>query len=181
MHGKRTVTIDAATEMSVKIRKERTEDVNAIYRVVEEAFDSKLEAELVSLIRSREQSLLSFVATLGGQVIGHVLVSPITITSSSRGNFGGIAPLSVCPAHQGKGIGSALMFAAIEECRKLGLAALFLLGHPEYYPRFGFTVSHLGNEYGATDAFMQLELVPACLKSVRGKAMYVPAFGEIGT
>ena len=57
MHGKRTVTIDAATEMSVKIRKERTEDVNAIYRVVEEAFDSKLEAELVSLIRSREQSL----------------------------------------------------------------------------------------------------------------------------
>jgi len=164
--------------MPLEIRKERHDDIEEISQVVGAAFGSEVEASLVSLIRLREQSLLSLVAIQDEQIVGHVLVSPITITPSQEGKFGGLAPLSVDPRCQGKGIGSALMLAAIDECKGQGLNALFLLGSPNYYPRFGFTPSHLDNEYGASDAFMHLELRPDSIQSVRGLVKYVSAFNE---
>ncbi len=166
--------------MTVEIRREKPEDIDGISRVVAKAFGRNLEAGLVTLIRSREQSLLSLVATENGEIVGHVMVSPIEITPAQQGDFGAVAPLSVLPRDQAKGIGSALMYAMIKQSRDLGFDALFLLGSPGYYPRFGFSPSHLDNEYGATDAFMQLELVQGCLETVKGKAVYVSAFGESG-
>ncbi len=162
------------------IRQEAPSDIEGISLVVESAFQRTLEAQLVSLIRSREQSLLSLVAVLDGGIVGHVMLSPIELNPAPKGDFAAIAPLSVLPRHQGNGIGIMLMRSAIAESRDLGFAALFLLGSPNYYPRFGFTASHIRNEYGATDAFMHLELEAMSLQSTQGKAKYVSAFQELG-
>jgi putative acetyltransferase len=162
------------------IRHETPGDIDIISQLVEAAFQSSHEAELVSLIRSRKQSLLSLVASLEGEIVGHVMLSPIEIDTTPTGDFAGLAPLSVVPRHQGKGIGGLLMRSAIDESKKLGFKALFLLGSPDYYPRFGFSPSHIGNEYGATDAFMHLELEQGSLRSIQGIAKYVSAFQEIG-
>ncbi len=162
------------------IRREIPSDIDFISQLVEAAFQSSIEAELVSLIRSRQQSLVSLVASLEGEIVGHVMLTPIEIDTMATGNFAGVAPLSVAPQHQGKGIGGLLMHSVIAESKKLGFKALFLLGSPDYYPRFGFSPSHIGNEYGATDAFMHLELEPESLRSIQGKAKYVSAFQEIG-
>jgi len=160
------------------IRGEEVDDIDAIDRVVTAAFgDREQEARLVSLIRQRRQSLVSLVAVDGDEVSGHVMVSPIDI--GVTGKYGGLAPLSVAPDFQGTGIGSKLMEAAIAASRNIGIAALFVLGDPNYYRRFGFTPSHIENEYGATDAFMHLELVPGCLAGVEGTAKYVAAFREV--
>ena len=70
------------------------------------------------------------------------------------------------------------MRAAIAGARRANLAALFLLGSPKYYPRFGFVRYHIQNEYGATDAFMHLEVEPGSLQAVQATARYVRAFGE---
>jgi predicted N-acetyltransferase YhbS len=72
------------------------------------------------------------------------------------------------------------MRAAIEAARERGASALFLLGNPRYYGRFGFRATHVGNDYGATSSFMALELVEGCLEHVRGTAHYVSAFAESG-
>ncbi len=164
----------------VKIRKEEPGDEARIFEVVADAFPTDAEAQLVDLMRSQNDILSSLVALGDEGIIGHVVVSPIRIEGVSS-FMGGIAPLSVFRAHQAKGVGSLLMEAAIEECRNIGLAALFLLGDPGYYTRFGFSRSHIGNEYGAEDGFMQLELQPDVLAGVSGVARYVDAFSESGT
>ena len=158
------------------IRAELPADVPAISRVVGAAFNRESEANLVTLIRARGESLISLVAVSGDVVVGHVLVSPVTL--DAPGTFGGVAPLSVLPPYQGKGVGSKLMTNLLVKARELGLDALFLLGDPAYYRRFGFQTSHIANEYGATDAFQHLELVPGSLTNVPGLARYVQAFSE---
>ena len=162
------------------IRPEIAEDRAKINDVVTAAFGRADEAQLVDLIRQRDQALVSLVAEFEGDVIGHVMISPITLSSRSAGAYGGLAPVSVLPSTQNQGVGSALMRGAIARAKDLGLRALFLLGHPNYYPRFGFEPSHIDNEYGATDAFMHLELVPGALDGVTGLAKYVDAFAEVG-
>ena len=165
--------------MNISIRPESNDDKLHIEHVVRSAFDNREEEpRLVSLIRERKQILISLVAVVDARIVGHVMVTPITIDKSD--GFGAIAPLSVAPDQQKTGIGSTLMEAAITESKALGLKALFLLGSPQYYPRFGFKASHIGNEYGATDAFMHLELVPGTLHGRTGTAQYVSAFNEVG-
>lgn len=162
------------------IRPESPSDGAAIFEVVGAAFGSTREARLVDLIREREQSLISLVAVCAQGITGHVLVSPITLTGASGMACGAVAPLSVRPDAQRQGIGSLLMRAAITRSKIIGLSALFLLGNPAYYSRFGFTRSHIGNEYGAKDAFMHLELEARALVGVPGTAHYVAAFAEVG-
>lgn len=161
------------------IRAEEPADVGAISEVVRSAFGDDETPCLVELIRDRDESLVSLVALSDGKVIGHVMVSPITLAGRSD-QFGGAAPLSVVPLRQRTGVGSALMLAMIDACRALGLKGLFLLGSPAYYPRFGFTRSHIGNDYDATDAFMHLSLEPGCIEALVGDATYVSAFAESG-
>lgn len=164
----------------VNIRSEMTEDIDAIHAVVAAAFPTDSEAKLVDQIRVDGDVLISLVATVDNTVVGHVLVSPILINTQPPGRFAGLAPLSVQPDYQSQGIGGKLMQAAIANARELGIDALFLLGNPAYYARFGFTKSHVGNEYGATDAFMQLELSDGALVGVKGVAQYVDAFRDNG-
>ncbi len=164
----------------VSIQDESAAHQTQVFEVVAAAFERDNEAQLVDMIRSRDQALLSLVAITEDKVVGHVLVSPIAIDGNQSGYYAGIAPLSVAPSSQGKQVGSALMNDAIARSKKLGIDALFLLGNPRYYERFGFTRSHIGNDYGATDAFMHLELVDGILSDLEGTARYVRAFNEIG-
>lgn len=158
------------------VRAQTPAEATAVHKVVAAAFNRDSEANLVTLIESRDQVLISLVACLADEVIGHVLVSPITL--EIPGKFGGVAPLSVLPRYQGKGVGGQLMHEMMAQCRELALDALFLLGNPRYYQRFGFEVSHVANEYGATDAFQHYELVAGVLADAHGPAQYVKAFAE---
>ena len=181
--------------MAYEIRNLSIADTEPVREIVAAAFARDDEARLVDLIRDRGEALLELVAVDAGVVVGHIMVSPITLAEhtvdrsadyaghadyAGPADYAGIAPLSVLPAQQGRGIGHALMVSAVKNCAAQGMLALFLLGAPDYYRRFGFVSSHVGNEYGATDAFMHLELTPDVLDGVVGPARYVAAFDESG-
>ncbi len=163
------------------IRNEIAGDTEMIAAIVAAAFGSEAESRLVSLLRARGEATISLVAEHHGSIIGHVMASPIRIDPTLAGSYLGVAPLSVQPEYQSQSIGSQLMEAVIAAARTRSVDALFLLGNPSYYSRFGFTASHLQNEYGATDAFMHLELQPDSLCDANGTARYVAAFSDANT
>ncbi len=166
----------------IRLRPEHDDDKRAVFEVVQSAFDDLDTPQLVDLIRERGNARLATVAeTADAGIVGHVLASPMTFRPEQDNLLClGIAPLSVMPAYQGQGIGSLLMRHVISLARDRGVDALFLLGHPGYYPRFGFAPTHIGNEYGATDAFMGLELREGCLLGIEATVCYVPEFAETG-
>jgi putative acetyltransferase len=125
----------------------------------------------------------SLVAEDGGAVVGHIMFSPVSLPDHAHLRIMGLAPMAVAPEHQRKGIGSALVRAGLERCKKLGFGAVVVLGHPDYYPRFGFAPSTsrgIGSEYAVPDdAFMVLELAPGYLSGASGKIKYHAAFGSL--
>ena len=160
------------------VRAADVSDLEAIYSVVAAAFERSDEATLVARLIEDEDVWINLVAEQDNVIVGNVIVSPIRLESAANLTCGGVAPLSVAPSMQGRGIGSHLMFTMIERCRAADIDALFLLGHPAYYPRFGFSPSRIGNEYGATDSFMDLALTEGCLDDATGNAYYAKAFRE---
>lgn len=127
--------------------------------------------------------MISLVAEESSHVVGHVFFSPMTLPGDVQKLVMGLAPLGVLPARQHKGIGSALIVAGLDECRKMGAEAVFVLGHADYYPKFGFVPASrfgIGTEYDVPDDhFMALELVPGALAGVTGKVKYHAAFAEL--
>ena len=171
--------------MQTVLRAPTDSQLGDIHEVVRRAFGSETEADLVALLRQRGNSRFEAVAMVGEHVVGHIVASPIELVPAPGAVLPdlaalGIAPLSVVPELQGQGIGGLLMHHLIDAARHARIDALFLLGHPGYYPRFGFARSQVGNEYGATDAFMSLELTEKCLAGLQATALYVSAFGEVG-
>jgi len=169
------------------LRPETARDGVAIFDVVKRAFsDREAESRLVDLIRERGNARLATVAETaadkGGELVGYVLASPLRLDPEPTPGLKcyGIAPVAVVPERQRDGIGSQLMRHVIELARAEQVDALFLLGSPAYYPRFGFAATHIGNEYGATDAFMALELTAGCLDGVEAMARYVEEFADLG-
>jgi putative acetyltransferase len=166
----------------IVVRPERPEDIAAIRAVHCAAFPADAEARLVDRLRARGQACVSLVAEVDGAVVGHVLFSPVSIIATSGLCAGlGLAPVAVLPAHQRGGVGSALIRAGLAQCRAEGCGFVVVLGHPTYYPRFGFRRASevgLGNEYGADEAFMVLELRPGSLPAGGGLVRYGPEFGE---
>ena len=165
------------------IRPQIPEDAAAIRQVNEEAFGSTVEADLVARLHSREAFTLSLVATGEDGVVGHILFSPVTIESESLSFTAmGLGPMAVLPAHQGRGIGSQLVRAGLEECKRLGHEIVVVLGHPDYYPRFGFVPAStygIKCEYEVPDeAFMVSELREGALVGRRGTVKYQPEFNE---
>lgn len=123
----------------VNIRTESNQDINGIYLVNEQAFGQKNEAALVDNLRKKKAITLSMVAEVEGQIVGHILFSPVMVEpDNSHITAITLAPLAVLPDYQRKGIGSQLIRTGLEECRLLGHNLVFVVGHPEYYPRFGF-------------------------------------------
>jgi putative acetyltransferase len=165
------------------IQSEKKEHYNAIYEINVLAFGRKNEARLVEKLRetSNFNPGLSLVALKDGKIVGHILFSPIAI-QTNESTFPGLslAPMAVHPEFQHQGIGSGLMYNGLECCRNHGHKIIIVIGHPEYYPRFGF-ISARGKGLEAAfpvpdEAFMALELVPGALNGMRGMVIYPPAF-----
>ena len=164
------------------IRSQTAGDDSAVRQVNQTAFPTPDEAALVERLRAEADPVVSLVAEDDSGVVGHILFSPVSLDADSGFFAMGLAPMAVLPDRQRQGIGSALVRAGLDACRKLGCRAVFVLGHPDYYPRFGFVAaSRYGIEcrFEAPDeAFMALELEPGALEGLAGKMHYHPAFDE---
>lgn len=166
-------------QIEVQIRDESPTDIPAIHALNCAAFGSDLEAQLVDRLRADGLFIRSRVAVTDGRIVGHILFSGVSIEADGQAvAVPSLAPMAVLPESQRSGIGSALIEDGIACCRRDGWPAIIVVGHPEYYPRFGFstrTVRHLDSPY-AGEAFMGLELVPGALTERRGTVRYPKAF-----
>jgi putative acetyltransferase len=162
------------------IRNEEETDWGAVHALDAAAFETPAEADLVDALRQQASPVVSLVAQENKAVVGHITFSPVELPGHPELKIMGLGPMAVAPAHQRRGIGSALVRAGFEQCRKLGFGAVVVLGHPTYYPRFGFSPATrfgIGCEYDAPEeAFMVVELEPGYLRGAAGKVKYHAAF-----
>ncbi len=170
----------------IMIRPERAEDCAAIHELNARAFGQEGEAKLVDAIRLSDGFVpeLSLVAERAGEIVGHILFSIIDVKAESgRIPVLGLAPMAVKPELQNQGIGSRLVGHGLEEARRLGWGIVIVLGHPAYYPRFGFTPAKprgIKAPWPVPDeAFMVIELSEGGLEGVCGVVVYPPAFDEV--
>jgi putative acetyltransferase len=166
------------------IRPEKPEDIPAIRIVNELAFGGAAEADLVDALRRNGKATISLVAEDDGRVVGHILFSPVTIETSERELVGvGLAPMSVIPERQNQRIGSLLVEEGLRRCREDGHRFVVVLGHPNYYPRFGFVPAGrfgIKSEYDVADeVFMVMELREGALRECAGMVKYQPEFNEV--
>lgn len=167
----------------MRIRPAQSDDTGGIRAVNLDAFETSLEAQLVEALCARAVPLVSLVADDAGTIVGHILFTPMTLDSDSDTNVMGLAPMAVMSGKQRQGVGSALVRAGLDACWGLGAAAVAVLGHPAYYPRFGFVPAlHFGlrSEYDVPDdVFMIVEREPGALRSKTGLLRYHAAFAEL--
>lgn len=146
------------------------------------AFETPLEAELVDALRSEGASVISLVAEEVGEVIGHIMFSPVTLDRDPGIRLLGLGPMAVLPNRQKSGIGSRLVAEGLLACREQGYDGVVVLGHPDYYPRFGFSAAAgfgLHSEYEVPDeVFMALELVSGSLGGDPRTVRYAPSFSS---
>lgn len=169
-----------------QIRVEKPADYPAITRVHDLAFGRTDEGLLVEKIRNSDTFLpeLAFVATIGSEIIGHVLFSRVYIDAHSGPKpVLALAPLAVHPDFQRQGVGDKLSRTGIEKARQLGYDGIIVLGQPSYYPRFGFAAAtELGIEspFPLNDpaAFMALELRDGALDDCSGTVVYPEFFTD---
>jgi putative acetyltransferase len=165
---------------ALRIRAEEEADRAAVHAVNAAAFPTPAEADLVDALRAAGAARVSLVAEEDGAVVGHILFSPVTLPGHPGLALLGLAPMAVAPERQRQGIGSALVEAGLARCRELGCDAVVVLGHPEFYPRFGFVPSvrcGIGCEYPVPpEVFMLQELRPGALQGASGTVRYHPAF-----
>jgi putative acetyltransferase len=165
--------------IKVSVRLEEPRDVADVRETNELAFGAPLEARLVDALRGSADSI-SLVATVDDRVIGHILFTPVSIEPSSSARFAGLAPMSVRPEYQRMGVGGQLVRAGLEACRRGGYSAVVLVGHPEYYPRFGFVPADtkgLECEFPVPrEAFMVIELEAGIVTGLAGLVRYRPEF-----
>lgn len=166
--------------MSVTIRHEANQDRAAIWNVNQAAFEGDAEANLVNSLRDGGFAKVSMVAEINGKVVGHILFSQITIaTEAEVVNALSLAPMAVLPDYQRQGIGSRLVVAGLEACRERDHRIIVVLGHPEFYQRFGFAAElarTLRSPFGGGEAWMALALMPGALSEVVGRVEYSPPF-----
>lgn len=130
--------------LNLMLRNEQDQDVDAIFKLTESAFKNAehtdhTEQFIVNALRKMQQLTLSIVAEHDQQIIGHVAISPVEI-SSGTSDWYGLGPISVAPEYQQQGVGSALMRTVLEQLKQLGAAGSVVLGDPTYYSKFGFNV-----------------------------------------
>jgi putative acetyltransferase len=167
------------------IRAEETADHARVFEIQAAAFERRNEADLVEILRRSADPQLSLVAEEGDRILGHIFFSPVEIEPSRESpGVAGLAPVAVDPAHQGRGIGAALVRAGLEGCPALGWRAIFLVGDPRYYSRIGFVLaSPMGFRYGSPlfDPVLQVyEFSEGVLGGHGGRVRFHPAFAETG-
>lgn len=168
----------------IKVREERPEDFEAVRRVNELAFGRPEEASLVEALRTAAEPHVSLVAEVEGRVVGHIFFSPVMIESEEAAHEAiALGPMAVLPEFQGRGVGSRLVLEGLEECRRRGHGVVFVLGHPEFYPRFGFAPTKprgITCEYQVpAEVFMLKELREGALAGRAGVVKYHEEFGKV--
>jgi putative acetyltransferase len=168
------------------VRAERPEDRGRIHQVEAAAFPTAAEADLFEALRDQVDPIVSLVAERDDRVIGHVCLSPVALELNPRhAGFGALGPIAVEPAAQRRGVGAALIEAGLDRARAVGWEAVFLVGDPRYYARFGFDLAApMGFSYGDPhfdSALQVIELEPDGLAGCGGLVRYAPAFGQGGS
>jgi putative acetyltransferase len=167
----------------VLIRDEEPNDYQAVHTVNSSAFETPAEANLVDALRNEAHPIISLVADDDGLIVGHIMFSPVSLSGHPELNIMGLGPMAITPDRQRKGIGSALVRLGLGRCKQLGFGAAIVLGHPWYYPRFGFSPSAgyaISCEYDVpSDVFMVMELQPGYLRGASGIIKYHPAFNNV--
>ncbi len=168
-------------QVMIEIREERPDDVAAIRDVNKLAFGQDQEANIVDALRSNGVALLSLVATLNDRVVGHIMYSPLTVDDKVTG--AALGPMSVLPEHQRRGIGSKLVEAGNRKLKDSGCPFIIVVGHENYYPRFGFRpAGALGIRCEwevPADVFMLLVLDQVKMHGVSGLAKYRHEFSSV--
>lgn len=173
--------------MQIKIRAEKKEEFNAIYQLVALAFDQEDESRLIDLLRKDECFIpaLALVAVDGDKLVGHILFTKISIVDEKgRSHLSlALAPMAVLPDYQRKRIGGQLIRQGLGIAKDLGYSSVIVLGHKDYYPKFGFEPAEkwkIRTHYEVpSDYFMGLALVPDGLEGVSGMVEYSPPFDQI--
>lgn len=164
------------------VRVEQPGDRDAVRALNEHAFGGREEADIVEALHGANAVVVALVAEVGAAVVGHILFSPVTVERSDA-PLVGLAPMAVAPGYQKQGIGSVLVREGLARCRAAGVEGVVVLGHAEYYPRFGFVQAQqfgLRCEYDVpAEVFMALELTHGALRSVSGLVRYHAAFAAV--
>jgi putative acetyltransferase len=168
----------------VSIRPDRVEDASRVRQVNESAFGQSTEADLIEKLRRACTNSLSLVAE-EDEVVGHILFTPVAVERAGQRVLGmGLAPMAVRPDRQRQGIGAQLVRRGLDMLRERGCPFVVVVGHPDYYPRFGFgpaSVHGLASQWeGVPDAaFMVLVLDERAMAGVSGVAIYREEFNEV--
>jgi putative acetyltransferase len=169
----------------IVIREERPDDAARIRHVNEAAFGQPAEAILVDALRVSCEDALSLVADEHGDVVGHILFTPVVVEGNGRSIVGmGLAPMAVLPDRQRKGIGLQLVSRGLDILNDRGCPFVVVVGHPEYYQRFGFERASkhgLASQWDGMpdDAFMVLVMDEAAMTGVSGIARYRDEFNSV--
>lgn len=179
-----SVRASAIIIQMITIRAEREEDYGDVRKVNELAFGQPNEARLVDALRERAHLYISLVAIRDEQVVGHIFFSPVTIQSdNSSFTAMGLAPMAVLPEMQKQGVGSLLVREGLNVCLRNGHDIVVVLGHADYYPRFGFVTAKekgLISEYEVPEEyFMVAELTPDALNGRKGLVVYHTEFKNV--
>jgi putative acetyltransferase len=175
------VVSELGNALGIDVRHEQPGDEAAIRRVNDEAFGQPDESRIVDAVRAAGHSVISLVAVEGTRIIGHILFTPVSIeTAVPAPRALGLGPMAVSPEWQRQGVGSRLVKAGLDECRRLGHEVVIVIGHPEFYPRFGFRPGHafgLRSTFDVPDdVFMVAALTPGVPARLSGLVRYVPQF-----
>ncbi len=173
--------------MLTEIRPEAPSDYSAIIEVSNLAFGQPNEGKLIEKLRKNPEFIpeLSLVAEVDGKIAGHILFFPVVIRSGNgeEKKTISLAPVAVLPEFQRQGIGGELIREGLKACQRFGYDSIIVLGHPEYYPRFGFKQAitwGIRDPFGApAEAFMALELKEGALEGAGGIVEYPEEFLEV--
>jgi predicted N-acetyltransferase YhbS len=171
--------------MKIIIRQERPNDYEKVYEINKRAFNQENESELIKKIRKGQNHIpaLSLVAEIEGKLVGHILFSKIKIVGDLNYDSLALAPMAVIPEYQKKGIGSKLVAGGLKKAKKLGFNSIIVLGHKDYYTKFGF---RRASRWGIKcpfevpdDVFMAIELTINALDGKAGIVAYPDEFNEV--
>jgi putative acetyltransferase len=168
------------TKLSLIVRNEQPGDRARVRTVNEAAFGRSDEADLIDRLWAEGAVLLSLVAEVQSEIVGHILFSRMTV-DTAQGPIAAVslAPMAVLPEHQGRDVGSELVRHGLAQLRERGERIVIVLGHARYYPRFGFSSEQARNLASPfpPESFMALELCEGALAGIHGAARYPAAFG----
>lgn len=169
----------------LEIRSDTKEEQTTVYEITKAAFSRDNEAKLVDLLRKREDFIpeLSLIAeTNDHQLVGHILFSQISVVQDDAHKHKSLAlaPISVLPSFQKQGIGKKLIEYGLQKAKELGFTSVIVLGHKDYYPKFGFQAAEKWNIKApfevSSECFMAIELTPNALEGVSGTVKYPEEF-----